>query len=102
MLGNIGAAVRKQYRATHDRLIVTDLDNTLLGDAAATGSFIRWWNERAHRMQLVYASSRSFRSVASSIDETGIPAPAAIICGVGTEIRYYPSGELFDALAGRL
>ena len=74
------------------RMVVSDLDGTLLGHPEATARFIRWWSQWKTPRRLVYASGRFFGSVVASIEETGIPAPDAIISDVGTDVRLYPSG----------
>lgn len=74
-------------------LLVSDLDGTLLGDAAATRRFDSWYQDRCSSWILVYASGRSFDSVIESVRESDLPNPAAIIGSVGTEIRWYPSGQ---------
>ena len=74
------------------RMVVSDLDGTLLGDPEATDRFIRWWGQLSTPCRLVYASGRFFGSVVASIEESALPAPDAIISDVGTDLRFYPSG----------
>jgi sucrose-6F-phosphate phosphohydrolase len=74
------------------RMVVSDLDGTLLGDPEATDRFIQWWRQLITPWHLVYASGRFFGSVVASIEESGLPAPDAIISDVGTDVRLYPSG----------
>lgn len=73
-------------------LIVSDVDNTLLGEGAAIDAFSDWVAERADRVRLVYASGRFFPSVVESVKRHRLPLPDAIIGGVGTEIQLYPDG----------
>ena len=70
-----------------DRLIVTDLDGTLVGDAAATERFASWFDENRGSWRLVFASGRRLDSVRDLISSEGLPRPDAIISGVGTEIH---------------
>lgn len=74
------------------RMVVSDLDGTLLGNPEATDRFIRWWGQWGAPRRLVYASGRFFGSVVASIEEANLPAPDAIISDVGTDVRLYPSG----------
>lgn len=74
-------------------LVISDLDGTLLGDEAALASFHHWHEQRHVDLQFVYSSGRSFDSIMGSIREHRLPTPVAIICEVGTEIRWIPSGE---------
>lgn len=78
-------------------LLVSDVDGTLLGDEAATERFAAWCRARGDGLLLVYASGRFFASVVESIRTTSLPRPHAIIGGVGTDIRLYPSGDVLSA-----
>ena len=67
-------------------LIISDLDDTLLGDDAGLRRFAAWYDEMRPRFRLAYSSGRFLRSIRRSIAESALPEPDAIICGVGTEI----------------
>ncbi|MEE8170459.1 MAG: HAD-IIB family hydrolase [Phycisphaerae bacterium] len=86
--------------ATH--LLVSDLDNTLLGDDAGLDRFADWVRARTGSIRVVYASGRFFASVSASIRATALPAPDAVIGGVGTDIHDYPSGKLFTEWHDRI
>lgn len=81
--------------ATH--LIVSDIDGTLLGDDEALRKFAAWIAARAASIRLAYASGRFFESVRESINTTPLPMPDAVLGGVGTDIRFCPSGTEFTA-----
>jgi sucrose-6F-phosphate phosphohydrolase len=68
-------------------MLVSDLDGTLLGDAVALKEFGTWRRHAGSQMRIVYSSGRFLRSVRESIKAFRLPAPDAIICGVGTEIH---------------
>jgi len=74
------------------RVLVADLDNTLLGDEGGLARFAQWRHTLGKDCRLVYATGRFFRSVLESIRTGPLPGPDAVISGVGTEIRAYPSG----------
>ncbi len=72
---------------TTRRLLVTDLDGTLLGDELAVDRFRSWLGPRRDTWGLVFATGRSLRSVVELEAEAGLPSPDAIISGVGTEVH---------------
>ena len=68
------------------KMLVSDMDGTLLGDVAATRAFCDWWRTHGRNARLVYTSGRFIDSVAASVREHQLPIPDAIVGGVGTEI----------------
>jgi sucrose-phosphate synthase len=86
---------------TDVRLLVSDLDGTLLGDPPALARFARWVEHRRGSIRLVYATGRHRGSVESAIDSERLPRPDAVISAVGTEIHDAagrPMPEWFDLL----
>lgn len=69
------------------RLLVSDLDGTLLGDDAALARFRDWLAPRRDRERLVYASGRHLDSIQSLVADGILPRPDALISAVGTEIH---------------
>lgn len=78
-------------------LIISDLDDTLLGDDDALRRFAGWYEEMRPNFRLAYSSGRFRDSIFRSIATTDLPEPDAVICGVGTEI--YETG-VDEPLAG--
>lgn len=78
---------------TLSSLLVTDVDETVLGDEAALERFTKFHGTVGDRLGIVYASGRFARSVADSIRDHRMPVPVAVIGGVGTEVVRYPSFE---------
>lgn len=73
-------------------LLVSDLDDTLLGDDVALRRFAAWYAEMRPNFRLAYSSGRFLKSIRKSIAESDLPEPDAVICGVGTEIYEYGNG----------
>lgn len=79
---------------TAQRLLISDLDDTFLGDRAALQRFSDFFHRLQGRLDIVYASGRFCDSIAADIRSTPLPEPLAVIGGVGSEIRDFPGGEL--------
>jgi sucrose-6F-phosphate phosphohydrolase len=82
------------------RLLVTDLDGTLLGDDLALERFRAWLGPRRDGHRLVYASGRRFASVDELVAGGVLPRPDAVISGVGTEIDD-PAGRPWPGWSAR-
>ncbi|MCA9173408.1 MAG: HAD-IIB family hydrolase [Planctomycetales bacterium] len=70
-----------------DRLIVTDLDNTLTGDDAALAAFIELLQNHEH-VGFGIATGRRLDSALALIDELGLPRPDLIETDCGTQLHY--------------
>jgi sucrose-phosphate synthase len=80
--------VRRSVLPTLDRLIICDLDNTLLGDQAALESFFALIHEQRFKVGFGIATGRRFKSAMKELKRWDIPIPDLLITGVGTEIFY--------------
>ncbi|NIR32378.1 MAG: HAD-IIB family hydrolase [Gammaproteobacteria bacterium] len=76
---------------TADRLLVCDLDDTLLGDEEAVHELVTFWREHRNRVVFGVATGRRLSSTVTVLDEHGIPRPDIFITSVGTEIHYGPN-----------
>lgn len=73
----------------YQRLLVCDIDNTLLGDRAALREFLKWQKDNAGKIALGIATGRSFHSAQAILAAEGVPAPDVVISSVGTRIHWY-------------
>lgn len=69
------------------RLLVTDLDGTLIGDDGALGRFADWHADTRDDHWLVYATGRSRGSLERLIAASRLPVPDLVISLVGTEVH---------------
>ena len=70
-----------------DRLIVTDLDNTLTGDPEALADFNAMIRENEH-VGFGIATGRRLDSAMEMIEELGLPKPDVIDTDAGTQLHY--------------
>jgi sucrose-phosphate synthase len=70
-----------------DRLIITDLDNTLTGDDQSLRALVELMNKHDH-IGFGIATGRRLDSVLSLIDELGLPRPDLIDTDCGTQLHY--------------
>ena len=72
------------------RLLISDIDNTLIGDDAAMRELFDLLEK--HRSELAWgvATGRSLEMTIDAMTEYDFPTPDILICSVGTEIYYGP------------
>lgn len=74
-------------------LLVSDLDDTLLGDDRALERFRKFFDGKQPDLHVIYASGRFCESIDRDVGETSLPEPLATIGGVGSEIWLYPDRQ---------
>ncbi|TDG13988.1 HAD-IIB family hydrolase [Seongchinamella unica] len=71
-----------------DRMLVTDLDQNLLGDEAALRELVELVRSRRKQVTFVIATGRQIDSALAVMKKHGIPRPDILISGLGTRIHY--------------
>ena len=84
---NIIQTSRKRL-AFADRLIITDIDNILIGDIPSLDRFKNILNNRKENIAFASATGRTIESTNYIIDELKIPKHDIYITSTGTEIYY--------------
>ncbi|MCP4337968.1 MAG: HAD-IIB family hydrolase [Desulfobulbaceae bacterium] len=76
------------------KLLITDIDNTLIGDDDSLYQLLALLDE--HRSDLAWgvATGRSLELTLEAMTEYNIPMPDILICSVGTEMYYGPDLRL--------
>ncbi len=78
---------RERRLPEFDRLIITDLDNTLTGDPEALADFNEMIREHEH-VGFGIATGRRLDSAMELIEELGLPTPDLIDTDAGTQLHY--------------
>lgn len=78
---------RERRLPEFDRLIITDLDNTLTGDPEALAAFNEMIRDHEH-IGFGIATGRRLDSAMELIEELGLPTPDLIDTDAGTQLHY--------------
>lgn len=73
-----------------NKLLITDIDNTLVGDEAALTDLLEILEAHREGVGWGVATGRCLEMTVKRLQENSIPVPDVIICAVGTEIYYGP------------
>ncbi|MEQ9825809.1 MAG: HAD-IIB family hydrolase [Puniceicoccaceae bacterium] len=71
-----------------DRILITDIDNTLTGDDEALEAFKQRLNEFPENVGFGIATGRNFDETRELLRDKGLSNPDLMVCSVGTEIYY--------------
>jgi sucrose-phosphate synthase len=71
-----------------DRILVTDVDNTLTGNDEALEAFIQALEEMEDHVGFAVATGRPLSMALDALWELKLPIPDILICATGTEIHY--------------
>ncbi len=75
-------------------LLVSDIDNTLLGEAEAAQAFNLWHGDQ-HDMAFGIATGRSLHSALAILSQNHVAPPAVMITSVGSEIYHRAHGGMY-------
>lgn len=81
-------SVSKSRLPQVDRILVSDIDNTLLGDAEGLAALKQLLEEKGERTAFAVATGRRIDSAKAVIAEMDAPQPDFWITSVGSEIHY--------------
>jgi sucrose-phosphate synthase len=79
---------RPRHIARIDRMLVTDVDNTLAGDDEALRAFVAELATARDEVGFAIATGRSLASAVRLLEDEGVPWPDVLITSVGTDIHY--------------
>ncbi|MEN9266649.1 MAG: HAD family hydrolase, partial [Thermostichales cyanobacterium BF4_bins_65] len=71
-----------------DRLLVSDIDNTLIGDREGLAHLLEHWQQRQQPTGFGIATGRHLESALEVLEAWGVPLPDLLITSVGSEIHY--------------
>jgi sucrose-phosphate synthase len=80
----------QRSRMYHDRTIISDLDQNLLGDPESLADFISVIRENRKCTTFAIATGRRLDDALRILKRFGIPQPDLLITSLGTEIYYAP------------
>jgi len=81
-------AKAKSRLPTVDRILICDLDDTLLGDAKALRVLLQRLDNAGDHVGLGIATGRSYDSTLRVLREWNVPIPDLLVTSVGAEIHY--------------
>ena len=88
--------------ADASHLLVTDIDDTLIGDEEALARLLLWRAANAPRVAFGVATGRSFARTLEVLDTWKVPVPDVLVTSVGTEIRFTPDLKPDKAWEGHI
>ncbi len=87
--GDIAPPMYRRSRLPRmDRIVVSDIDNTLSGNPEALEAFLRALQDAGDRVGFGIATGRPLPMALEALDELGVPIPDLLISATGTDIHY--------------
>lgn len=72
------------------KILISDIDNTLLGDKGGLNELLQWLRENADTVAFGIATGRTLKSAVRVLRRARVPMPDVLITSVGSEINYGP------------
>ncbi len=85
----------KSKLPTIEKLIIADIDNTLIGDEEGLKEFLKLLDKAGSKVGLGIATGRRLTSAIDVLNQRHVPTPDILITSVGSEI-YYGKGLVRD------
>ena len=82
---------RRVKKIVTDRILITDIDGTLIGDADALQQLKKLLSQHESYAGFGVATGRTIRMTLDILNEWNIPVPDILITSVGSEIYYGPN-----------
>jgi sucrose-phosphate synthase len=76
--------------ADASHVLVTDIDDTLIGDEESLARLLAWRRANAPRVAFGVATGRSYPRALDVLEAWNVPLPDVLVTSVGTEIRFAP------------
>ena len=85
-----------------DRILTSDIDNTLIGDGVALDELVGCLKEAGCKVAFAIATGRSLALTREALETWNIPTPTVLITSVGSEIHYGPNLVRDDGWVARI
>jgi len=85
----VGVGSRRRLISA-DRILLCDIDNTLIGDRAGLAELLRRLDEASSDIVFGVATGRSLELTRQVLKEWKLPTPQLLITSVGTDLHYGP------------
>lgn len=83
-------------------LLVSELDEQILGDPSELENFRVWLEPHRRKLRLVYMTVEVTECVRELVDEGKLVAPDFVIAGAGTEVDCYASGKPVNGWSAKI
>jgi sucrose-phosphate synthase len=90
---NTFVEIGKKLLKAH-KLIITDIDHTLIGDEQALKEFVHLLQKNHNKTGFAVATGRNAQSAFNVLKENNVPLPEVFISSVGSEIHYIHNNKL--------